>query len=143
MIDGVASRPFSAETLPPPPEPLVHFHDAIMENSRLRYGTPRAKVEETLAKEWESVDAAVTEKVVRKGERSLSELLGKDLVERPRPVEPRRPQRPRKEVDVEDLRKAIMESLREKKEEQGGPAATAREEKKEPASPPLATEERA
>src|SRR5271170_4899472 len=42
MIDGVASRPFSAETLPPHHAPLVSYRDAIIQNSQQHYGTPRA-----------------------------------------------------------------------------------------------------
>src|ERR1700691_5291578 len=41
MIDGVSSRPFSAETLPPQHLPLVSYRDVIITNSQEKYGTPR------------------------------------------------------------------------------------------------------
>ncbi len=48
MIDGVTSRPFSAETLPPFPRPLDSYRDAIIQSSRETYSTPRASVEEAI-----------------------------------------------------------------------------------------------
>src|ERR1700722_3048433 len=54
MIDGVSSRPFSAETLPPLPAPLVSHRDVIIRNSQEKYGTPRRIVEERIASEWET-----------------------------------------------------------------------------------------
>lgn len=48
MIDGLTSRPFSAETLPPFTLPAESFREAIIKVSRERYGTPRAMVEEKI-----------------------------------------------------------------------------------------------
>jgi len=48
MIDGLTSRPFSAETLPPQPEPAESHVDAIIQASRERYGAPRALVEDKI-----------------------------------------------------------------------------------------------
>ncbi|MBS3789283.1 hypothetical protein KGY79_13955, partial [Candidatus Bipolaricaulota bacterium] len=45
MIDGVSSRPFSAETLPPPEKPETSYKDRIIKVSRERYCTPREEVE--------------------------------------------------------------------------------------------------
>jgi energy-coupling factor transporter ATP-binding protein EcfA2 len=79
MIDGVASRPFSAETLPPQHTPLVNYHDVIIKNSQEKYGTPRAVVEARIASEWASPsDQAVGEKIERRGEKRLSEVLRPD-----------------------------------------------------------------
>lgn len=51
MIDGVASHPFSAETLPPP-TPLENSNrEAIIEASRERYGVKREIVEQSVA-DW-------------------------------------------------------------------------------------------
>lgn len=50
MIDGVASRAFSADTLPPIPKPAISYKDLIIENSRKKYGTPMAQVEEHIVK---------------------------------------------------------------------------------------------
>lgn len=48
MIDGAASQPFSAETLPPLPRPLESRRETIIRISRERYATPRAAVEEKI-----------------------------------------------------------------------------------------------
>ncbi len=48
MIDGLTSRPFSAETLPPAPRPAETFRENIIQQSRERYGTPRQVVEEKI-----------------------------------------------------------------------------------------------
>ncbi len=50
MIDGVATRPFSAETLPPFPEPESSHEEKIIKVSRERYGTPKEEVEEKIEK---------------------------------------------------------------------------------------------
>ena len=56
MINGVASRAFSATTLPPFPMPEKSFRDTINQNSRERYTVPRKKVEEKIAKWSEAVE---------------------------------------------------------------------------------------
>ncbi len=79
MIDGVASRPFSAETIPPPQPPLVSYKDEIIKISREKYGTPRATVEEKIASELkEGLEKATEEKGARKGERSFGESSNRD-----------------------------------------------------------------
>ncbi len=50
MIDGVAGRPFSAETLAPFPRPKVSNKEKIIKVSREKYGTPRKEVEEKITK---------------------------------------------------------------------------------------------
>ncbi len=76
MIDGVASRPFSAATIPPKPKPKDFFRDVILENSRKHYGTPRAIVEERIASEWVSSGGRLMdERIARREEVSLSEAL--------------------------------------------------------------------
>ncbi|MDP3762516.1 MAG: TraM recognition domain-containing protein, partial [bacterium] len=54
MIDGVASRAFSASTLPPYPKPMESYRSQIIKYSRERYGTPREDVEREIA-EWAGV----------------------------------------------------------------------------------------
>ncbi len=78
MIDGVASRPFSAETLPPQKLPLVNYRDVIMKNTRDRYGTPRSVVEARITSDLLDFGGggAVEEKMERRGERGLAEMLG-------------------------------------------------------------------
>lgn len=50
MIDGLAGRPFSAETLAPFPKAEVSNREKIIKVSRERYGTPRGEVEEKITK---------------------------------------------------------------------------------------------
>ncbi len=54
MIDGIAGRPFSAETLSPFPKPEKSNWEKIIKVSRERYGTPRNIIEEKISK-WTGV----------------------------------------------------------------------------------------
>lgn len=54
MIDGVAGRPFSAQTLPPFPEPKKSDREKIIKVSRERYGIPKMTVEEKIIR-WTGV----------------------------------------------------------------------------------------
>lgn len=55
MIDGIASRPFSAQTLAPNEKPEGIFRDEIIEFSRKQYGTPRDIVDRSIA-QWTGLD---------------------------------------------------------------------------------------
>jgi CxxC-x17-CxxC domain-containing protein len=50
MIDGVASSPFSAVTLPLHEKPPKSYKETIIRVSRERYGTPRQLIEEKIEK---------------------------------------------------------------------------------------------
>ncbi len=90
MIDGMASRPFSAATLPPEKSPLISYRDVIIQNSREHYGTPRKIVDNKIASEWQGTsEAIIQEKIVRRGERSPRDMLRNPPPER-KPVGPRR-----------------------------------------------------
>ena len=54
MVDGLAGRPFSAETLPPTPKPEKSNKEKIIYVSRERHGTSRKIVEEKIIK-WVGV----------------------------------------------------------------------------------------
>ncbi len=54
MIDGLASRPFSATTLPPIKKPEISYREKIIKVSRERYSQNRKDVEEKIAK-WSGV----------------------------------------------------------------------------------------
>ncbi|MBZ9569814.1 type IV secretion system DNA-binding domain-containing protein [Patescibacteria group bacterium] len=54
MIDGIAGRPFSAETLPPFPEPKKINKEKIIKVSQERYGTSRKIVEGKITR-WSKV----------------------------------------------------------------------------------------
>jgi hypothetical protein len=76
LVDGEASRPFSAQTLPPYPIPQPNYEDVIIENSRRSYSVPKALVDEMIAKEYMgSGKASMEDKVMRRDERSLSSTL--------------------------------------------------------------------
>ena len=76
LVDGQASRPFSAETLPPYPIPQPNYEDVIIENSRRNYSVPKALVDEMIAKEYMgSGKASMEDKVMRREERSLGSTL--------------------------------------------------------------------
>lgn len=76
MIDGVASRPFSSETMAPQKPPLVSYRDVIVKNSRDHYGTPKKIVEEKIAAEWQTTsEAIIEEKIGRQRERPLRQVL--------------------------------------------------------------------
>ncbi|HUC01719.1 MAG TPA: type IV secretion system DNA-binding domain-containing protein [Candidatus Paceibacterota bacterium] len=85
MIDGVSSKPFSATTLPPQEEPLQSYKDIIIKNTREHYGTPRKVVEEKIASEWQAnSDTVINEKIGRRDERPLSQVLRPDGPRPPR-----------------------------------------------------------
>lgn len=113
MINGVASHPFSAVTLPP--QVLLHenYRDLIVEHTRKKYGTPRAYVEEKIAGEWQSSAEIIKEKAERRHEFSIKEALSQET-ENPPVFKKREPPPPRekKAVDIDSLRKAIEESLK-------------------------------
>jgi CxxC-x17-CxxC domain-containing protein len=56
MIDGLAGRPFSAETLPPLEELKDSNEEKITEWSREKYSTPREKVEDRIIEWAESIN---------------------------------------------------------------------------------------
>lgn len=139
MIDGVAGRPFSAETLPPFLKPEQAFREKIIKASRERYGKSRKVVEEKIAK-WVGVvkveelisrsasvlyDAQCSlckkwTKVVfppdgkrpiycksclKKMEKEKKETLDSQTS----PAEKEKPKR--KEISLEELKKALQKSL--------------------------------
>lgn len=111
MIDGVASRPFSAETMPPARPPLVSYRDVIVENSRKKYGTPRKLVEGKIAGEWQTTsETLVREKIGRREERPLAQML-QGVPSREHERKPRPPSAPRRDINIDELRRAIGESL--------------------------------
>lgn len=74
MIDGMASRPFSATTLPPIPKPKESYVDKIIRGSRERYAGQRSEIESKIAK-WSGVieaekieQTAVVKKTKAKGQ---------------------------------------------------------------------------
>lgn len=97
MVDGVATRPFSAETLAPHAKPKESFADVILENTRRKFGTPRESVETRIRGEWDSGADAVREKVERRHEKGLA------VLERPPQQNPKK----KIEIDRNKLREII------------------------------------
>ncbi len=122
MIDGVASKPFSAETLEPVEPAPESFRDAIIENCRNKYAVSRSMVEEKIAEEWVAEAETIEERVKRREERPLGRILEPKKEELPAVEKPETPhnnklhmgqvKKERKPVEIEDLRKAIEESLK-------------------------------
>ena len=111
MIDGLTSRPFSAQTLPPNPRPAQSFKDVIVTNTRSLYAVPKEKVEAAIAAEWMPPgEQAAQQKISRKEERPLSAVLKprdqSQIIKNP-PRFQNQPPRERKPIDVGGLKAAI------------------------------------
>jgi len=88
MINGVASRAFSAETLPLEKAPADNLKDVIIENCRNRYSVPKEVIEQKIAEQMNKTES-IEQKVTRRGEMPLEKVLG------PRPqYREERPQSP-------------------------------------------------
>jgi len=57
MIDGMASRPFSATTIPPRPKLVKSYRDSIIKISRERYAKDRKEVEEKISR-WTTIGSS-------------------------------------------------------------------------------------
>jgi len=117
MIDGVAGKPFSAETLPPLPKLEHSFKNDIIEYSRKTYAHPREEVERMIAK-WAEPIRREEEKKQRREGISLKEALKSSPI--PFFIPKRKSQkdkRERKEPKIDELKEVLEEAL-EKKETQ-------------------------
>ena len=81
MIDGVASHPFSATTLPPIEPPVKSFREQVIESSRELYGRPRVEVEKAIA-DWYGTESEAPHPAPQK-ESSLSVSQTTESVQRP------------------------------------------------------------
>lgn len=109
MIDGVASRPFSAQTLPPFPLSEISYKEKIIKVSREHYATERKKIEEKISR-WSGMVEA--KKIIEKERKetlsqkvtqsyiSLSELSKR----KPTPI------KTQKQPNVKEVKKAIEEA---------------------------------
>ena len=96
MIDGVASKPFSAVTLPPHKLEGESFADVIIENSQKKYGVPIEVVERKINDEYESGSRDVDKKADRRGEQRLTSLNKKEAPKKDKP-----------KIDKEKLQEAL------------------------------------
>src|SRR3989339_146032 len=74
MIDGMASRPFSAGTLPPIKAAGNTFEEKIIEDSRDQYATSRKEVDEKIA-EWHAQIAGEMEAEKKEGGTSVKKSI--------------------------------------------------------------------
>lgn len=61
MIDGVASQPFSATTLPPFQKPEISYRDRVLDMSRKIFANPKEEVEEAI-KKWHQPEETQSQK---------------------------------------------------------------------------------
>jgi len=133
MIDGAASRAFSATTLPPLPKPEKSYHEKIIKVSRERYTMPREDIENKLAKWSEAVQVQREEK--RKKYDAVCSQCGKktsvsfvpdgvrpvycpDCLQKTREVTLQPLQsfkKIKKEPNPEEVRKAIEDAMKDEK----------------------------
>jgi len=129
MIDGVASKPFSAVTLQPYKISGESLKDVIIENSRSLYGIPREVVDKTISNEWKMAEFLFEDKKSHQGEAVLDKILGKrqpSIIKsspftKPtfKKLIPDKPQKPKNvpsqnEDNLASLREVIKKSLEEK-----------------------------
>lgn len=112
MIDGVAGKPFSAETLSPLPKLEHSFKNDIIEYSRKTYAHPREEVEKMIAHWAEPVRKEKKEK--REEGISLAEAVKSSPVPFfvPR-KKTQRDRRERKKPKIGELREVLKEALEE------------------------------
>lgn len=111
MIDGMASKPFSAKTMPPPALPEENISDMLIQSSRKKYALAKASVEEKISSEYYgSMDKLISETVNRKNERPLKEVLVPDKQDRPEPEKKKK--KGNEEMSIEELKKTIREAIK-------------------------------
>ena len=133
MINGVASRAFSASTLLAPPTPEKSFRETAVRISRERYTVPRKVVEEKISKWNEAVEIEDEKKKFEAicsscgnktkvsfepdGKRPVycSVCLQKIRESKPALTPMAKKQKP--EIDLVGIREAIKKAVEEKKEE--------------------------
>ena len=119
LIDGVSGKPFSAAALPPISMIGESYSDVLIENSRRKYSVARSIVEDKIAYEWSAGVASAQDKVFRRDERPVREVLNSEEVIKHEAMRIKKDviQKERPNVDIGDLQKSIRESLENKTEE--------------------------
>ncbi len=97
MIDGVASQPFSATTLPPIAKPEKSFKEEVCESSRKIYAHPRGEVEKTI-NDWYAAPLTPVSKKEQKGE-----VAEKSVAIKPSPTDTRKNTPPESTVLKENV----------------------------------------
>lgn len=84
MIDGAGSKPFSARTLEPMPQPAHSYQQTIISHSRQMYGKPVSEVEEEITRFYQPM----AKEAPREGERENSLKVREIRNDTPLPREP-------------------------------------------------------
>ncbi len=92
LIDGVASRPFSATTLPPIAKSEVSNKEVIIRVSRERYASDREEVEDKIAR-WSGMVEESAERADMRGGASLPRRSDTSAAHEPRDTAPSAPPR--------------------------------------------------
>ena len=128
LIDGVSSKAFSAETLALEPEPIKNFKKEIIASSQAKYTLARDLVEKKIAQEWVGQEArefrqtrefrqAGEPEEIRKTGMPLEKLLFKSAQIKEKTQADDKPEfAKKKEVNIEELKKTIEESLKDQLE---------------------------
>ncbi len=112
MIDGMASDPFSAKTLPPrEPSTDASPKETIIEFTRRKYGTPRKYVEKKISEEW--ILSKKPQAGSHKKEKPLKEALKNKNKKKKNKKEESKP-----DIDIDELKGVIEEALGETLEEE-------------------------
>ena len=114
MIDGMASKPFSAVTLvPSEPTAETSTRETVIEFTRKKYTSPRSIVEKKVKEEWSS-ENVIGERIGRREEVPLEKVI------RHAPPPPKRkPHFPKKpDIDISGLRNMIEKALDKTKEKE-------------------------
>ncbi len=79
MIDDIASKPFSASTMPPIVMPEVNFKDQVIESSRKTFASARAEVEKSII-DWHGSTQSKEASPIRPGDRIVIQDKPKERV---------------------------------------------------------------
>lgn len=119
MIDGVSSRPFSAQGLGPLTPPKESLRELIVEHTRNKYATPIEVVSKRIASEWapfsgDIIEEKMTRRYEKPTEGSAVPRVPQMEPHPPRPITNHGELKPKPKIDVDGLKKAIQDSLRKK-----------------------------
>lgn len=86
MIDGAGSKPFSARTLEPMPQPAHSFQKEIVTHSRLTYGKPVTEVEEEVSNFYKPIEREIPPKPKEESTLKVREIRNDTLLPQQKPV---------------------------------------------------------
>mgnify|MGYP000949255471 FL=1 len=136
MIDGVASQPFSATTLPPIQKPERSCRQEVLFNSRQNFATPKAEVQDAITKWHEPIvksqerrQEKQPEKIIQSEARADKPRIDSDI-ETKKPINPPiftpaastkslEKKEEQKEPKKNVLADAIADAMKEKQKEKG------------------------